>query len=73
MQSACAWASIYSEADDCACCVAQCRIAKPLASRHAAILPFIEVGSLSFCVVVFKCAIRCTSVKLSKDHRVLLI
>jgi hypothetical protein len=31
MQSACAWASIYSEADDCACCVAQRRIAKPLA------------------------------------------
>ena len=30
MQSACAWASIYSEADDGACCVAQRRIAKPL-------------------------------------------
>ena len=26
MQSACAWASIYSEADNCACCVAQRRI-----------------------------------------------
>ena len=51
MQSACAWASIYNEADDGACCVAQRRIAKPLARRHAVILPFTKGASLSFCVV----------------------
>jgi hypothetical protein len=52
MQSACAWASIYCESDDGACFLAQRRMFKPPARRHAVVLPYSKRALLSLCVVV---------------------
>ena len=60
MQSACAWASISSEADDGACCVAQRRMADP--PRDA--MPSFHQGRLALFLCC--CFQVCNSLHFSK-------